>query len=267
MPSRQSSKSTSAKPFLARVNALRKRIPTWRCDALLITNSRDIRYLTGFVGDDSWAIVSASSSRVTLLSDSRFDEEIARFAPQTKKVIRKSTVSLAQALNDELSNKSRNVEIQDAYVTLSQRRTLEDKVKGVTFVPVDDGLLNPRAVKDKTEAAEIRKAAAAKDIEVPLMGRNIPCQIEGDDIRALAKGKPVSPESAQKYLESKFGEDLEAAREAMEKLAKSYKPKDLADKAFGLYEKFRPNVPQGQKGWGAKGTLSLKTIRELGEKK
>ena len=160
MPSRQSSKSISAKPFLARVNALRKRIPTWRCDALLITNSRDIRYLTGFVGDDSWAIVSASSSRVTLLSDSRFDEEIARFAPQTKKVIRKSTVSLAQALNDELSNKSRNVAIQDAYVTLSQRRTLEDKVKGVTFVPVDDGLLNQRAVKDKTEVAEIRKAVA-----------------------------------------------------------------------------------------------------------
>lgn len=110
---------------------------------------------------------------------------------------------------------------------------------------------------------EIRKAAEAKDISVSLMGRAIPCKIDGDDIRALTKGKAVSPESARKYLESKFGDDLNDVRAAMEELAKAYKPKELADKAYRLYEKFRPSIPEGTKGWGAKGELSLKQIRSL----
>jgi hypothetical protein len=41
----------------------------------------------------------------------------------------------------------------------------------------------------------------------------------------------------------------------------------LADEAFHLYERFRPSVPAGESGWGAKGTLSLKTIQGLAEKK
>lgn len=33
--------------------------------------------------------------------------------------------------------------------------------------------------------------------------------------------------------------------------------------AFGLYERFRPDIPKGARGWGAKGTLDLGLIRGL----
>ena len=49
----------------------------------------------------------------------------------------------------------------------------------------------------------------------------------------------------------------------MEKLAKAHTPKQLESKAYGLYEKFRPEIPEGTKGWGAKGELDLDTILSL----
>ena len=69
-----------------RVRALQQCIRKWPADALLITNPRDIRYLTGFVGDDSWALVRAKAAKVHVLSDSRFEEQIAREAPQVSAV-------------------------------------------------------------------------------------------------------------------------------------------------------------------------------------
>jgi hypothetical protein len=51
----------------------------------------------------------------------------------------------------------------------------------------------------------------------------------------------------------------------MEKLAKAFPPKQLEKKAYDLYEKFRPEIPEGTKGWGAKGELDLEYIRSLAE--
>jgi hypothetical protein len=84
-------------------------------------------------------------------------------------------------------------------------------------------------------------------------------------LRAAEKGKPIHAETVQTYLEQKFKEDLEDARKAMQKLAKAYTPKQLESKAYGLYEKFRPEIPEGKKGWGAKGELDLDYIRSLAE--
>ena len=61
----------------------------------------------------------------------------------------------------------------------------------------------------------------------------------------------------------KFGDDLDEARLAMEALAKAYPKKQLESEAFSLYEKFRPKIPEGTKGWGAKGDLDLDFIRSL----
>ena len=33
--------------------------------------------------------------------------------------------------------------------------------------------------------------------------------------------------------------------------------------AFSLYEEFRPAIPEGVKGWGAKGNLDIDGIRSL----
>jgi len=49
----------------------------------------------------------------------------------------------------------------------------------------------------------------------------------------------------------------------MAELAAAFEPDDLAAAARDLYDRFRPAIPKGRRGWGAKGTLDLDLIRSL----
>jgi hypothetical protein len=75
------------------------------------------------------------------------------------------------------------------------------------------------------------------------------------------------PGYSDRLLAQKFGHELADARAAMEALAKAYTPDQLVAHAYALYEHFRPDVPEGKKGWGAAGRLDLGYIRSLGEEK
>jgi len=103
-------------------------------------------------------------------------------------------------------------------------------------------------------------------LAVDLLGRTIPAVHTPDGVRAVHGGKPVSPKSVEQYLEGKFKDGLGAVRAAMESLARSFEPEDLAARAMGLYEEFRPEIPRGKKGWGAAGVLDLERVRSLGQK-
>jgi hypothetical protein len=98
---------------------------------------------------------------------------------------------------------------------------------------------------------------------IELLGRGVPAVKTPQGVRAAIKGKPIPAESVEIYLKQKFGAELDETRSAMQKLAKAYPPKQLESKAYGLYEKFRPEIPEGKKGWGAKGELDLETIASL----
>ncbi len=113
---------------------------------------------------------------------------------------------------------------------------------------------------------EIKKARERKRGEefwVEICGRPVPAVNTPQGVRAVVKDKPVEPDTVGKYLTSKFGDDLGAARAAMIDLAAAFKREPLAEKAFWLYEQFRPRIPEGVTGWGAKGELDLGLIRSL----
>jgi hypothetical protein len=118
----------------------------------------------------------------------------------------------------------------------------------------------------KPAPQEIKKARARKRGEeffVEIAGRQVPAVNTEDGVRAVIKDKPIAAEGVERYLESKFAESLVPAREAMRDLAKSFRPEELAQNAFQLYEKFRPAIPDGVTGWGAKGRLDIDRIRSL----
>ncbi len=118
--------------------------------------------------------------------------------------------------------------------------------------------------KDKSEEEKEAKEEEPVKLEfIELLGRGVPAVKTPQGLRAAIKGEQIDAESVQKYLRQKFGEDLDEARTAMEKLAKAYPPKQLETEAYSLYEKFRPKIPEGTKGWGAKGELDLDYIRSL----
>jgi hypothetical protein len=111
--------------------------------------------------------------------------------------------------------------------------------------------------------AKARKQKAGETIRIEVLGRAVPAVVTERGIRALTKDKPMNPDRVQSYLEGKFAEHLAAARKAMEKLARSFPPKELASHAYALYERFRPEIPAGKRGWGAQGELDLKQIASL----
>jgi len=118
--------------------------------------------------------------------------------------------------------------------------------------------------EEKKEEGKEKGAKREKPVEfIELLGRGVPAIKTPQGLRAAIKGEEIDPGSVEKYLKQKFGEDLDEARSAMEKLAKADTPKRLEAEAYSLYEKFRPKIPEGTKGWGAKGELDLEYIRSL----
>lgn len=97
---------------------------------------------------------------------------------------------------------------------------------------------------------------------VHLLGRDVPVVEQRGSRYALDGDKPASPRPAHAYVERAFGERLPAVRQAMEWLAASLPPDELNRTGFRLYEHFRPEVPAGVKGWGAKGVLDLQRIKD-----
>lgn len=66
--------------------------------------------------------------------------------------------------------------------------------------------------------------------------------------------------SAQPYVARALGDRLGEVREAMQALVASLPPEELNRVGFRLYERFRPDVPAGAEGWGAKGALRIARI-------
>jgi hypothetical protein len=120
---------------------------------------------------------------------------------------------------------------------------------------------SPDLVRERGE-----RLAEGQGMVVDLLGRAVPMVRTPDGLRALNKGKPGNPASIEKYLAGKFGDHLEDARAAMAELAAAQEPNELYRRGFRLYERFRPNVPQGESGWGAKGELDLAKVRAAADK-
>jgi len=102
----------------------------------------------------------------------------------------------------------------------------------------------------------------AKTAFVQVGGRAVPAHNTRQGLRAIHGRKPIRPDTVRNYLEGALGPDLDPVSSALQKLATSYDPEDLDRKAYSLYEQFRPVVPSGVRGWGAKGKLDWGIIRQ-----
>ena len=121
------------------------------------------------------------------------------------------------------------------------------------------GIFKPR---EKVKEEE-KKRRQGEEFSVDLLGRAVTVVKMEGGLRAAIKGKPIESESVDRYLASKFGNALPDVQRAMEKLARSKKPDALGAQAYALYEAFRPEIPSGTQGWGAKGELDLKKLESL----
>lgn len=123
------------------------------------------------------------------------------------------------------------------------------------------GIFEAPKPESKPASAKDRKGRAPA--AVPLLGRQVPVANTPDGVRAVVKGRREDPAAVERYLQQKFGDDLAKVAAAMKALAGSVPPHRLEQEAFAMYEAFRPGIPEGTKGWGARGVLDLALLRRL----
>ena len=123
------------------------------------------------------------------------------------------------------------------------------------------GIYSESDEKNEEERKPVPEPENLDFIEV--LGRKVPAVKTEKGVRAVENGRPIHPESVQRYLEGKFKNNYQSVRAAMEELAKSYDMDELTQKAYRLYESFRPEVPEGSRGWGAQGELDLEKLHKL----
>jgi Xaa-Pro aminopeptidase len=136
---------------------LRRTMADKKVDALLVTDFTDVGYLTEFGGDDSYLLIGPE--KVQLISDSRFEEEIAADCPWVEAVIRKAPMPGFIA---EFVKKSgyRRVGIDPMRVTVFLAETLGKECgAGVELIGLPAAVLEQREVKDAREVELIRSAA------------------------------------------------------------------------------------------------------------
>ena len=144
--------------------------------------------------------------------------------------------------------------------------------------PPETALTLGRAVAGSSARAKARSIGreerkADRDADTPrlaevhvtapvlLLGKTIRLlPTEDGELRAADGDQPSDPAAVDRYVRKAFGDRLPEVRAAMERLAASLPPEELNRVGFRLYERFRPEVPEGAQGWGAKGELRLERI-------
>lgn len=132
-------------------------------DGLIISNPNDIRYLTGFVGEDSWLWVPASGSGLAVISDMRFMDHIPDEAPHVRAVMRRRDSgryeTLAQGVARVLSRRTMTrIGVQAPFLRVTERKSIVKEFGAKVIKDYGDKLLYQRSIKDATEIKNIQRA-------------------------------------------------------------------------------------------------------------
>ncbi len=148
----------AANPFPGRIARLRAQFNNERISHLLVTNPLDVAYLTGFHGGDSYLFLSPDSA--TIISDFRYQEELAPISKLAEIFIRKGSIvdAVAQVCNRA---RAKQIGLQADHITIGECESLVKALgfTGPSRVVMTHGLVAAmRTIKDDSEIALITKA-------------------------------------------------------------------------------------------------------------
>ncbi len=139
---------------------LKKLFPSFRksgIDALLVSSWPNVRYLSGFKNDESWALVSPKGR--VFITDSRYIEQAQKEAKGFEVVLR-DRKSVTEIVADYARKwKIKKLGFEAPVVTYSFFAALSRRVGKDKVVPTADLVEQLRLIKDEEEASLLRKSA------------------------------------------------------------------------------------------------------------
>jgi Xaa-Pro aminopeptidase len=140
-----------------RRESLRRLLVEKNLAALLVTDERNVTYLTGFTGDSSYLLVSRE--RELLISDKRYTQQLEEECPGLDVAIRGpggTLTDFAAAVVAKLGLPSLAIEAD--VVTVGFYQKLKESLKGTSLANSSGLVESLREIKDAGEIAEIREA-------------------------------------------------------------------------------------------------------------
>jgi Xaa-Pro aminopeptidase len=172
-----------------RRSRLRELIQAAQCDSMLVSNVNNVRYLTGFTGDDSYLFISADEE--LLISDPRYEIQIAQeCAGLPTKIRRPAELTLSivceqlkQRRLGDLVVESGSLSV-DTFDQLAEQAEVGQLRRGAVRVE------SLREIKDEEEVALIRRAVdiaqrAFSSVKVMLTSRQTEADVANEIERLI----------------------------------------------------------------------------------
>ncbi len=152
--------------YKSRRDKLRSQLIKQQADAILVSYSTNVSYLSGFMGEDSFLLVRRDGD--VLVSDSRFLEQLKEECPDLDIHIRTVAQMQADGIAEVIRKaKVLRVLVEASNMTMAQHEALSSRLPAVELRPSTGLVEDLREIKDKEEVAAIRRA-----IEVAERGMN-----------------------------------------------------------------------------------------------
>jgi Xaa-Pro aminopeptidase len=146
--------------YRARAKRVRAAMADLGLDALLITNEKDIRYLTPFPGDDSVAVLGERS--LTVVSDFRFEEDLGALKGLARVVIRDG--EMVGALKGVVEGLAPSrLGVQAEHMSVVSRKRLARAVGSGLLKDTEGLVAGVRETKDEAEVRLIRRAVRIQE--------------------------------------------------------------------------------------------------------
>jgi Xaa-Pro aminopeptidase len=172
-PARSAAEPKSEAPrdalFVSRMERLRRVVADLGLAHLLITNPKDVGYLTGFLGGDSYLLLPAlthKAPRPVVITDFRYKDELEEVRPLADIFVR--TKSMTEAIGETLGlgapgTEAQKLGVQAEHMTIAERAAIGRKVGSKRLVDTHGLVPRLRVIKDDGEIACIRKAAKIQE--------------------------------------------------------------------------------------------------------
>jgi Xaa-Pro aminopeptidase len=143
--------------FAQRRKKLAQAVRKAGADAILITNFKNVTYLTGFTGDDSFLLVGAGVE--VALSDPRYTQQLEEECPGLDLEIRSPGGTIFGLVEKTVKRAGAGrLAVESLSLTLHMRDRIATSLPEVELVPCNGLVEQQREIKDKEEIAEIREA-------------------------------------------------------------------------------------------------------------
>ncbi len=146
-------------PYAQRRDRLSSYVQQQGLDGFIVTNPKNVRYLTGFTGEATYLLINQRNQ--LMVSDGRFSDQLQEECPGMPLSIRPPGQKLTPAALQQLKSLDwNNIGCESGHLTLAEFEVFRTGLPAVQWKPMGEAIEQFRMLKDASEIEAIQNAIA-----------------------------------------------------------------------------------------------------------